>query len=60
MSLTKTWYTLEEVVDKYGLERRMISQWIEDGTIRTEKADDGFERINIDDIELKVQELTGI
>jgi len=60
MSLTKTWYTIDEVMDKFGLERRMITKWIDDGIVRTERTDNGIERINIDDIELKVQELTGI
>jgi len=60
MSLTKTWYTIDEVMDKFGLERRMITKWIDDGIVRTERTDTGIERINIDDIELKVQELTGI
>ena len=60
MSLTKTWYTIDEVMDKFGLERRMITKWIDDGIVRTERTDNGIQRINIDDIELKVQELTGI
>ena len=60
MSLTKTWYTIDEVMDKFGLERRTITKWIDDGIIRTERTDTGIERLNIDDIELKVQELTGI
>ena len=60
MSLTKTWYTIDEIMDKFGLERRMITKWIDDGIVRTERTDNGIERINIDDIELKVQELTGM
>lgn len=60
MSLTKTWYTIDEVMDKFGLERRMITEWIDNGIVRTERTDNGIEMINIDDIELKVQELTGI
>ncbi|MBT1073342.1 MerR family transcriptional regulator [Pelotalea chapellei] len=60
MSLTKTWYAIDEIVEKFGLERWMIAQWIEDGTVRSEMADAGVQIINIDDVELKVQEMTKI
>ena len=60
MLLGKTWYTLEEAEFKSGLEQVVISKWIEDGLIRVEKGDHGEVRINIDDLNLKVEELTGI
>ncbi len=60
MSLGKTWYTLEEAEDKSGLKQEIILKWMEDGLIRMEKGEHGDIRINIDDLNLKVEELTGI
>ncbi|MDD2540700.1 MAG: MerR family transcriptional regulator [Desulfuromonadaceae bacterium] len=60
MSLGITWYTLEEAEGKFGLNRADILKWAEDGLVRVEKADNKVIRVNVDDIELKVQELTGI
>lgn len=60
MSLAKTWYTLEEATQKFGLEQGMILQWVEDGLVRAEEAGKKVVRVNVDDVELKVQEMTGI
>jgi hypothetical protein len=60
MSLGITWYTLEEAERKFGLKQAEILQWVEEGLVRAEKADDMIVRINIDDLKLKVKELTGI
>ena len=60
MSLGKTWYTLKEAEGKSGLKQGVILKWVEDGLIRVEKGDHGDVRINIDDLNLKVEELTGI
>ncbi len=60
MSLGLTWYTVEEAERKFGLKRADILKWAEDGIVRAEKVDNKVTRVNIDDIELKVQELTGI
>lgn len=60
MSLTRTWYTLDEVHEKFGLDRGMVTGWVEDGTVRAEQSGTKILRVNIDDVELKVQELTGI
>ena len=60
MSLGITWYTLAEAEDKLGLKRADILKWVEDGLVRAEKEDHKVVRVNIDDLELKVQELTGI
>ncbi len=54
MSLTKTWYTIEEASSKYGLSTRQIQKWMEDGLVRTEKGNDSVTLINGDDIELEL------
>ena len=60
MSLGITWFTLEEAVSKYCLEEPLILKWVDEGLIRAEESAGRVVRINIDDLELKVQELTGI
>jgi hypothetical protein len=60
MPLGITWYTLEEASAKYCLETELILKWVEEGVVRSEQADNQVMRVNVDDLELKVQEVTGI
>jgi hypothetical protein len=60
MSLGITWYTLEEADRKFGLTQAMILKWVEDGQVRAEMEGKTVVRINIDDLKLKVKEMTGI
>ena len=60
MPLGITWYTLEEAAAKYCLETALIKKWAEEGVIRSELGEGRVMRVNVDDLELKLQEVTGI
>ena len=60
MSLEKTWRGVEDAAAKFGIEPGLILKWVEDGLVRCEMAGNKVSLVNIDDIDLKVQEMTGI
>ena len=60
MSIGITWCTVEEAAARFGLESAEILKWVEEGLVRSETADKMIVQVNLDDVELKVQELTGI
>jgi hypothetical protein len=60
MPLGITWYTLDEAAAKYSLEPALILQWAEEGVVRSEQGDNQVMRVNVDDLELKVQERTRV
>jgi DNA-binding transcriptional MerR regulator len=36
MSLTKSWYTVDEAASKFGVSPAQILKWVEDGLVRYE------------------------
>ena len=60
MPLGITWYTLEEAAAKYCLETAVIKKWADEGVVRSELGEGRVMRVNVDDLELKLQEVTGI
>jgi predicted site-specific integrase-resolvase len=55
MSLTKSWYTIEEAASKYGLSTKQLQKWVEDGLIRTEEGKGEVTMLNGNDIELELR-----
>jgi len=58
MSIGITWYLLEEAAAKFNLEKSLLQKWIEQGVVRAETPDKGEVLVNIDDLELKLREMT--
>ncbi|BBA71167.1 MerR family transcriptional regulator [Geobacter sulfurreducens] len=56
----KVWCTVEEAVAKFGVERAKLLGWVEDGLVRSEEEKGKVVRLNMDDVELKVEEMTGL
>lgn len=58
MTFEKHWQTLEATAQKYGIEKSSLLVWLEEGILRSEVDTGGVIRINVDDLELKIHELT--
>ncbi len=57
MLLEKTWFTLDEAESKFGVEKALILEWVEEGVVRAETEKGGeVARINADDLELMMKE----
>lgn len=59
MSLVKTWYSLEEIESKFGVEKALVLEWIDKGLVRCERTNGKIVRVNIDDVKLEVDALVG-
>ncbi len=55
MSLTRSWYTIEEAATKYRLTKEQIKLWIDRGLVRTEGQKGDVVMVNINDIEQELR-----
>jgi len=60
MTIENHWQSLDAAAQKYGIEKSSLLAWIEEGIIRSEVDTEGIHRVNIDDLDLKIHELTRI
>lgn len=58
MSLGEHWQSLDAAAQKYGVKTSSLLSWLEEGILRSEVDAEGILRVNIDDLELKIHELT--
>jgi predicted site-specific integrase-resolvase len=58
MSLEQNWQSLDAAAQKYGVAKSSLLSWLEEGILRGEVDPEGILRVNIDDLELKIHELT--
>jgi len=58
MSLEQNWQNLDDAAQKYGVEKSSLLAWIEEGIIRSEVNAEQVLLVNLDDLELKIHELT--
>ncbi|RME38131.1 MAG: MerR family transcriptional regulator [Deltaproteobacteria bacterium] len=57
MSLVKTWYSIEDALSKFGIDRQKLDAWIEAGLVRTEEEKGEVVRVNIDDVRIEVENM---
>ena len=50
MSLTKSWYTIEEATSKFGVSAKQLQKWVDSGVVRTEGGKGKLILFNGDDI----------
>lgn len=58
MSLEQNWQNLDDAAQKYGVEKSSLLSWVEEGIIRSETNAEQVLLVNLDDLELKIHELT--
>ena len=56
MLLQDSWFTLDEAEAKFGIEKALILEWVEEGVVRCEMEREQVVRVNADDLELKLEE----
>jgi len=54
MSLTKSWYTVDEAASRYVISIQQVLGWVEDGLVRSEDDKGTLILVNGDDIEMEL------
>lgn len=57
--LGDSWCTIEEVESKFGVSRALVLEWVKEGIVRSEEKNGEVIRVNVDDLELKIEEGLG-
>ena len=57
--LGDSWCAIEEVESKFGSSKDVVLEWVREGIVRSEEQDGMVFRVNIDDLELKIEEDLG-
>jgi len=57
--LGESWCTIEEVESKFGVSKDLVLEWVKEGIVRSEEQDGKVIRVNIDDLEMKIDEDLG-
>jgi hypothetical protein len=57
--LGDSWCIMEEVESKFGVSKDLVLEWVKEGIVRSEEQDGKVIRVNIDDLELKIEEYPG-
>ncbi len=55
MALVKTWYSPEASADKFGIQKALVLEWVEEGLVRCEREKGKVVRVNIDDVRMEVE-----
>jgi predicted site-specific integrase-resolvase len=58
MSIGKTWFSPLEASRKFGIAKALILNWIDEGLVRCERRKGKVIRVNADDIQLLLEDLT--
>ncbi len=57
--LGESWCPIEEVESKFGVSKDRVLEWVKEGIVRCEERNGKVIRVNIDDLELKIEEDLG-
>ena len=57
--LGESWCTIEEVESKFGVSKDLVLEWVKEGIVRSEEQYGKVFRVNIDDLEMKIEEDLG-
>ncbi len=60
MSLTQSWYTIDEAAAKYGISVAQIKLWVDRGLVRSEGHKGSSMLVNINDIEQELRMVPSI